>query len=226
MKIPCAVSGRRYATSSSVAVAPRYVLNIRLKARGFVSAPASCEKGDGIDAGAASSAAIGTGAIAPIICPSFLRSSTRCGRSACSAGATLTVTPSFFHSFFCPSSDSLASGPDDATAVASGMNSASVTIRSLSRRTLSALSAGASIAYSPHRWSARKRCFVSLSSTIGSLNPATCPDASHTRGFWMMHESSPTIDTSRPSGPVGGVRTTSCHHASRRFFFSWAPSGP
>ena len=40
--------------------------------------------------------------------------------------------------------------------------------------------------------SARKRPLQTLQSTIGSLNPETWPETSHTRGFWMMAESSPT----------------------------------
>ena len=75
-------------------------------------------------------------------------------------------------------------------------------------------------------WSARYRDLDSRQSTIGSLNPVTCPDASHVRGFWMIDESSPTMLSNAPSGPVGGQRTISRHHASRRLFLSSTPSGP
>ena len=48
-----------------------------------------------------------------------------------------------------------------------------------------------------------------LQSTMGSLKPATWPEASQAFGFWMMAESSPTISTGSPSGPMGGLRTMS-----------------
>jgi hypothetical protein len=75
-------------------------------------------------------------------------------------------------------------------------------------------------------WSARKRPLHSLQSTIGSANPLTCPLASHTFGFMMIAQSTPTISTSRPSGPIGGLTTMSCHHKFLMFRFSSTPSGP
>jgi len=42
----------------------------------------------------------------------------------------------------------------------------------------------------------------------------------------MIAQSSPTMRISWPSGPGGGLRTMSCHHASLMFFFNSTPSGP
>ncbi len=70
----------------------------------------------------------------------------------------------------------------------------------------------------PFRSSARKRSLQLRQSTIGSLKPATCPDASHTLGFMMIAASMPT--TSSRS-------VTMCrHHAALTLFFSSTPSGP
>ena len=70
----------------------------------------------------------------------------------------------------------------------------------------------------PLRSSSRKRSLQLRQSTIGSLKPATCPDASHTRGFMMIAASMPT--TSSRS-------VTMCRHqAALTLFFSSTPSGP
>ena len=70
----------------------------------------------------------------------------------------------------------------------------------------------------PFRSSSRKRSLQLRQSTIGSLNPATWPDASHTRGFMMIAASIPT--TSSRS-------VTMCRHqAALMLFFSSTPSGP
>src|SRR4051794_20389117 len=62
--------------------------------------------------------------------------------------------------------------------------------------------------------SALKRLLHVLQSTIMSANPPACPLASHTFGFMMIAQSTPTIAISCPSGPGGGLRTMSCHQAS------------
>ena len=63
--------------------------------------------------------------------------------------------------------------------------------------------------------SARKRSLQVRQSTIGSLNPARCPDASQTRGCWMIAESSATIRSS----PSSIAR----HHSALTLFFSSTP---
>ena len=67
-------------------------------------------------------------------------------------------------------------------------------------------------------WSARYRSLVARQSTIGSLNPPTCPDASQTFGFMMIEQSSPTMSSR--------IWTLSRHQASLMFRFSSTPSGP
>ena len=45
------------------------------------------------------------------------------------------------------------------------------------------------------RWSARKRCLQVRQSTSGSVKPSRCPEASHTRGCWMIAESIATMSS-------------------------------
>ena len=70
----------------------------------------------------------------------------------------------------------------------------------------------------PFRSSSRKRSLQLRQSTIGSLKPATCPEASHTRGFMMIAASMPTTSSRR---------VTMCRHqAALMLFLSSTPSGP
>ncbi len=66
--------------------------------------------------------------------------------------------------------------------------------------------------------SARKRPLHVLQSMSGSVNPATWPLASQTRGCMRMAASSPSTSSR--------MRTMAFHHWSLRFFFSSTPSGP
>ena len=70
----------------------------------------------------------------------------------------------------------------------------------------------------PFRSSSRKRFLQLRQSTIGSLKPATWPDASQTRGFMMIDASIPTTSSRR--------LTIRRHHAALTLFFSSTPSGP
>lgn len=58
VKIPCAVSGRRYATDEPSVIAPTDVWNMRLKSRGAVSVPGSPVAGDGTSAYSEGSASV------------------------------------------------------------------------------------------------------------------------------------------------------------------------
>ena len=48
--MPCAVSGRRYATDDASLIAPTFVWNIMLNARGGVRLPGSPVAGEGMSA--------------------------------------------------------------------------------------------------------------------------------------------------------------------------------
>ena len=64
-------------------------------------------------------------------------------------------------------------------------------------------------------WSARKRSLHVLQSTSGSVNPATWPDASQTRGFRITAESRATM-SSRSC-------TIAWNHSERMLFFMSTP---
>ena len=63
--------------------------------------------------------------------------------------------------------------------------------------------------------SARKRSLQVLQSTIGSLKPARWPDASQTRGCWMIAESIATMSSRSWS--------IDRHHSALTLFFSSTP---
>ena len=58
VKMPCAVSGRRYATEDASDIAPTLVWNMRLKSRGGVSEPGSPVAGDGMSCCSSSVASV------------------------------------------------------------------------------------------------------------------------------------------------------------------------
>ena len=58
VKMPCAVSGRRYATDDVSESGPTFVWNIRLKSRGGVSEPGLPVAGDGIRLCSSSAASV------------------------------------------------------------------------------------------------------------------------------------------------------------------------
>ena len=60
-------------------------------------------------------------------------------------------------------------------------------------------------------WSSRKRSLHVRQSTSGSVNPATWPDASHTRGLRMIAESSATMSSRS--------WTIDWNHSERMLFF-------
>jgi len=89
----------------------------------------------------------------------------------------------------------------------------------------SALNHSVSVSMS-QTWSVRMSFLQCLHVLMRSANPPTCPDASHTFGFMMIVQSTPTMSTGSPIGPTSSRCTTSCHHAFFRLRFSSVPSGP
>ena len=91
----------------------------------------------------------------------------------------------------------------------------------------------------PSSSSTRKRALHSRQSTIGSEKPAAWPDASQTRGAWMMAESRPTTRERAASSLTAAVaslpslvpstcvrRTVDAHHDSFTRRISSTPNGP
>ena len=58
VKMPCAVSGRRYATLEASDIAPTFVWNMRLNSLGAVSEPGSPVAGEGISCCSSSVASV------------------------------------------------------------------------------------------------------------------------------------------------------------------------